>query len=245
MTNVVVIIPAYNEELSIAKVIAEIPQPPVLNIIVADNNSSDNTVKNACAAGAIVVNENEQGYGAACLRGIAEARRMNAEIIIFIDGDYSDYPEEIPTLLQPVLSGEYDFVIGSRKLGKVEKGGLTPQQRFGNWLACLLMRWLMGVNYTDLGPFRVISMDALLKLDMQDHNYGWTVEMQLKAVKCGLRVTELPVRYRKRIGKSKVSGTVKGVVMAGYKIIVTIFRYALECDPITKNKSLRKCMPSV
>jgi len=226
MPTIVTITPAYNEALSIAKVVAEIPRPPVDHVIVVDNNSTDRTGEVARAAGAVVVLEPEQGYGAACLRGIEVAKALGAEIIVFLDGDYSDHPEEIPQLIEPIVSGECDFVVGSRALGEVEKGALTPQQRFGNGLACLLMRWLIGGHYTDLGPFRAISMSALERLQMADRNYGWTVEMQIKATRQGLRVKELPVRYRRRIGTSKVSGTVKGVVMAGYKIIATILRYA-------------------
>jgi len=226
--NIAVVIPAYNEEKSIDLVVGAIPQPPVSEVIVADNNSTDQTANVAKAAGARVVFEAEPGYGAACLTGIAEARHIGAELIVFLDGDFSDYPEEIPQLVAPILSGQYDLVIGSRILGEREPGSLTPQQRFGGWLACMLMRIFFQAHYTDLGPFRAISMQALERLNMRDRNYGWTVEMQIKAVRAGLRVMEIPVRYRKRIGTSKVSGTVKGVIGAGTKIIATIFRYAVQ-----------------
>lgn len=227
MPKVVAVIPAHNEALAIGKVVAEIPNALIDEIIVVDNASTDDTAVIAAAEGARVAFEPEPGYGAACLRGIAMARECGAEIIVFIDGDHSDHAEEIPLLLEPILKNECDFVIGSRALGVVEKGALTPQQRYGNLLACFLMRRLLGAHYTDLGPFRAITMAALDKIGMQDRDYGWTVEMQIKAHKKGVRTKEVPVRYRKRIGKSKISGTVKGVLLAGYKIIFTILRHAL------------------
>lgn len=230
--KIVVVIPAFNEERSIGLVVAAIPRPPVHEIIVANNNSTDHTAEVARAAGAYVVDEPEAGYGAACLAGVAEAQQRGAGIIVFVDGDLSDYPEDIPMLIAPIVAGEVDMVIGSRILGQRERGSLTPQQRFGGWLACLLMKLFFAAKYTDLGPFRAIAMPALEHLNMQDRNYGWTVEMQIKAVRAGLRVAEIPVRYRKRIGKSKISGTVKGVVLAGYKIITTIFTYALQQAPM-------------
>ncbi|MGH7493462.1 MAG: glycosyltransferase family 2 protein [bacterium] len=228
MPKIAVIIPAHNESLSIGKVIEEIPPDLVSDIIVVDNASTDDTALIAKAKGARVAYEPEPGYGAACLRGIAKAKELGADLIVFMDGDYSDYGEEIPLLIEPILKNECDFVIGSRALGVVEKGALTPQQRYGNKLACFLMRTLLGARYTDLGPFRAISMPALDNIGMTDRNYGWTVEMQIKAHKKNLRVKEVPVRYRKRIGKSKISGTVKGVVMAGYKIIFTILKHAFK-----------------
>lgn len=229
--KIMVVIPAFNEERSIGLVVAAIPRPPVSDIIVVNNNSTDRTAEVARAAGAHVVNESEAGYGAACYTGVLSAQQCGAELIVFIDGDYSDYPEEIPMLIAPIIAGEADMVIGSRILGQRERGALTPQQRFGGWLACNFMRLFFGARYTDLGPFRAITMAALDRINMQDRNYGWTVEMQIKAVRARLRVTEIPVRYRKRIGKSKISGTVKGVAMAGYKIIATIFKYALQTEP--------------
>ncbi|KAA5544840.1 glycosyltransferase family 2 protein [Adhaeribacter rhizoryzae] len=224
-----VIIPAYNEEKSIAKVIRDIPVGLINDIIVVDNNSEDNTFATAQATGATVLKEPRQGYGQACLTGIAYAlnkpAHLRPEIIVFIDGDYSDYPEEMPKVLQPILEDKADMVIGSRALGNRQKGAMTPQQLFGNWLATSLLKFLYNAQFTDLGPFRAIRTDNLVQLGMQDQNYGWTVEMQVKAAKQKLRFTEVPVTYRKRIGFSKISGTVKGTVMAGYKIILTIFRY--------------------
>jgi glycosyltransferase involved in cell wall biosynthesis len=225
--NIIVIIPAYNEEDAIGKVIAEIPQDWVREIVVVDNRSTDQTALRATEAGATVVYEPLPAYGRACLGGMAYVQSLPTppEIIVFLDGDHSDYPEELPDLVKPILEQNYDMVIGSRALGKRERGSMTPQQVFGNWLATFLMRLLYGVRYTDLGPFRAIKWEQLLALDMQDTTYGWTVEMQLKAAKHRMKTTEVPVRYRRRIGFSKISGTVKGVVLAGYKIITTIFKY--------------------
>lgn len=225
--NIIVIIPAYNEEAAIGEVIAEIPKEWVREIVVADNRSTDQTAARAREAGATVVHEPLPAYGRACLRGMTYIKSLPVppDIVVFVDGDHSDYPEQLPELVKPILEEGYDMVIGSRALGKRERGSMTPQQVFGNWLATLLMRLLYGVSYTDLGPFRAIKWDKLLALDMQDTTYGWTVEMQLKAAKQRMKTTEVPVHYRKRIGFSKISGTVKGVVLAGYKIITTIFKY--------------------
>lgn len=223
--KVIVVIPAFNEEKSIAKVIKDIPSTIVSAVIVTNNNSTDNTSKIAEEAGAIVLDENRKGYGWACLKGIAKAKQLGADIIIFLDGDYSDHPEQLPEVIAPILKDEADLVIGSRALGKKEKGSLTPQQVFGNWLATRLMRIFYGVKYTDLGPFRAITVNGLDKLDMQDKTYGWTIEMQIRAAQHNLRSIEVPVDYRKRIGVSKVSGTVKGTIMAGYKIIFAILKY--------------------
>ena len=156
---------------------------------------------------------------------VEQNRQQKPDIVVFVDADYSDYPAEMVQLIEPIRSGKMDLVIGSRALGNRQPGSMTPQQRFGNYLATRLLRWLYGVRYTDLGPFRAIRFESLLALDMQDRTYGWTVEMQLKAAKQGLRIAEVPVSYRKRIGFSKISGTVKGTVLAGYKIITTIFKY--------------------
>ncbi|ALI97678.1 glycosyltransferase family 2 protein [Rufibacter tibetensis] len=224
MPQISVIIPAYNEELSIGKVVAGISRELVQEVIVVDNNSSDATGQVAATAGATVLKELRQGYGQACLTGIAHAIRQTPppEIILFMDGDYSDYPEEIPLLLEPILRQNFDMVIGSRALGRREPGSMTAPQVFGNWLATTLLQVLYKAHFTDLGPFRAIRTQALLQLNMQDRTYGWTVEMQLKAAQQKLRYTEVPVTYRKRIGVSKISGTVKGVVLAGHKILWTI-----------------------
>jgi len=228
LKNIRVIIPAFNEENSVGKVIQDIPKNSVSEIIVVDNNSSDKTTEAAQKQGATVLHENRQGYGYACLKGmeyISQTADNETDIIVFLDADYSDYPEELPEVVSPVLNDGYDMVIGSRALGKKEKGSMTPQQVFGNWLATRLIKLFYGVKYTDLGPFRAIKWDALKSLKMEDKTYGWTVEMQLKAAKKGLKVCEVPVNYKKRIGVSKVSGTVKGTIGAGYKILSWIFKY--------------------
>ncbi|MDX5337991.1 MAG: glycosyltransferase family 2 protein [Cyclobacteriaceae bacterium] len=221
-----VIIPAYNEERSIPKVIAEIPSF-VRHIVVANNNSTDSTSKVAQEAGAVVVFEPQKGYGKACLTAMdwIQKQEIQPDLVVFLDGDYSDYPAEMKFLIQPILEGKADMVIGSRALGKREVGSMTIPQVFGNWLATTMMKYIQGAKFTDLGPFRAIAWNKLLALNMVDQNYGWTIEMQIKAHQAGLRYTEMPVNYRKRIGVSKVSGTVKGVVGAGYKIILTIFKY--------------------
>lgn len=221
-----VIIPAYNEEKSIPKVIAEIPDF-VRHIVVANNNSTDKTGKVAEAAGAKVVFEAQKGYGKACLTAMdwIKKQEIQPDIVVFLDGDYSDYPEEMRDLVQPILDGKSDMVIGSRALGMRERGSMTLPQVFGNWLATTMMKYMQGAKFSDLGPFRAIVWKKLLDLNMVDQNFGWTIEMQIKAHKSGLRYTEVPVNYRKRIGVSKVSGTVKGVIGAGYKIIFTIFKY--------------------
>ncbi|MBL7872210.1 MAG: glycosyltransferase family 2 protein [Cyclobacteriaceae bacterium] len=223
----VVIIPAFNEENAIGRVIREVPKNMVSEIIVVNNASTDNTEQIAREAGATVLREPIAGYGRACLKGIEYARQLHPlpEVIIFLDADYSDYPEEIALLLNPIEEGIADLVIGSRALGVKEKGSMTPQQIFGNWLATRLLKLFYGVKFTDLGPFRAIRFSTLIKIAMQDKTYGWTVEMQLKAAKNGFRCTEVPVRYRKRIGFSKISGTVKGTLSAGYKILTIIFKY--------------------
>ncbi|MFB0908419.1 MAG: glycosyltransferase family 2 protein, partial [Spirosomataceae bacterium] len=182
----------------------------------------------ATSAGATVLDEPRQGYGYACLKGIAYAKTKQPDIIVFLDADYSDYPSEMSDVVKPIIEQNYDMVIGSRALGEKESGSMTPQQIFGNWLATTLIRWIYNVNYTDLGPFRAIKYDKLLELKMQDTTYGWTVEMQLKAAKQQLKTIEVPVNYRQRIGHSKVSGTFKGTIMAGYKILSWIFKYALK-----------------
>ena len=227
--NIKVIIPAFNEADSIAEVIDEIPDI-VSEIIVVNNNSSDNTAKNAKKAGATVLTENRKGYGYACLKGMDYVSEQSdtPDIIVFIDGDYSDYPEEMTKVVAPILNDNIDFVIGARVKRLREEGSMTPQQIFGNWLATSLMKLLFGATFTDLGPFRAIKYDKLLQLQMEDKTYGWTVEMQLKAIKKKLTYTEIPVRYKKRIGVSKVSGTVKGSIFAGVKILGWIFKYSLK-----------------
>ncbi len=223
-----VLIPAYNEEDSLPLVLTAIPKGWVRQVIVCNNGSTDRTAEVAAAAGAVVVEAPKRGYGSACLAGMAYLQNLPASeqpgVVVFLDGDYSDYPEDLPEVAGPVLNDEMDLVIGSRLLGKPEPGAMTPPQRFGNWLAPLLIRWLYGYRFSDLGPFRAIRWKSLLALEMRDPNYGWTVEMQVRAAQLGLRCAEVPVRYRKRAaGQSKVSGTIKGVVLAGWKIITTIF----------------------
>ena len=227
LPKVVVIIPAVNEEESIGKVVEAIPRPLVDTIIVGNNGSKDNTAEVAKKAGAVVVDESRPGYGWACLKGMEYASQMDEkpDIIVFIDGDFSDYPEEMPNVVAPIIENDIDLVIGSRALGAKEKGSMTFPQRFGNWLATRLMRLFYRVRYTDLGPFRAIKYDALMNIGMSDKTYGWTIEMQLRAAKHKLTYTEVPVNYKRRIGKSKVSGTIKGTILAGYKIIFAIFKY--------------------
>jgi len=225
-----VIIPAFNEELSIKNVIIDIPKDVVREIVVVNNNSTDQTELIAKSNGAKVIAENHKGYGNACLKGIEYLKRKEAkpDIVVFLDADYSDYPEQMKDLIRPILQKEKDLVIGSRVMGNAAKKSMTLQQRFGNWLATRLILLIYGFRYTDLGPFRAIDFNKLLDLNMSDKNYGWTVEMQLKAVKRKLRVMEVPVDYRQRIGMSKISGTIKGTILAGYKIITTIFIYSFS-----------------
>lgn len=222
-----VIIPAFNEEMSVGRVISEIPDHIVCEVIVVDNGSTDNTARIAREAGATVLREPRRGYGNACLKGIAYCQKKSRppDILVFIDADHSDYPEEILQMIEPILDNRSDFVIGSRTLGTREAGSMTIQQIFGNWLATSLLKLFFNARFTDLGPFRAIRLSTLAELDMRDQNYGWTVEMQVKAAKKKVRFTEVPVQYRKRIGVSKVSGTVKGTVLAGYKILYILFRY--------------------
>ena len=224
-----VIIPAYNEQDSIANVIKDIPKI-VDEIIVISNNSTDNTEKNAKNAGATVLSENRKGYGYACLKGMDYISNLETkpDIIVFLDGDYSDYPEQLVELIAPIIKNDIDFVVGARVKKLREVGSMTPQQIFGNWLATFLMKLFFNAKFTDLGPFRAIKYSKLLALKMEDKTYGWTVEMQLKALKQKLTYTEIPMKYRNRIGVSKVSGTVKGSIFAGVKILGWIFKYSFK-----------------
>lgn len=228
--NIYVIIPAFNEAASIGKVVGDIPGDLVREVIVSNNASLDATEANAKAAGATVVREPRKGYGFACLKGLEYLKQKpkgeEPDIVVFLDGDYSDHPEQLRELVQPIMTEGYDLVIGSRALGQRESGAMMPQQLFGNWLATALLKLIYKAEFTDLGPFRAIRWDRLQEIDMQDTTYGWTVEMQVKAAKHGFRFCEVPMNYRKRIGVSKVTGTVKGTVMAGIKIISTLIKYA-------------------
>ena len=224
-----VIIPAYNEQDSIANVINDIPSI-VDEIIVVSNNSTDATEQNAKKAGATVLTENRKGYGYACLKGMEyiTTQKNKPTIVVFLDGDYSDYPEQLTELVHPIINQNIDFVIGARVEKLRESGSMTPQQIFGNWLATFLMKLFFGATFTDLGPFRAIKYQKLLDLKMEDKTYGWTVEMQLKALKQKLSYVEIPMKYRNRIGVSKVSGTVKGSILAGVKILSWIFKYSFK-----------------
>ncbi|MGD0855133.1 MAG: glycosyltransferase family 2 protein [Dehalococcoidia bacterium] len=225
--DIAVIVPAMNEADAIARVIADIPPGIVEEIIVVNNNSSDATPDIARSAGATVLDEPRQGYGFACMRGVnyLAALRNKPDIVVFLDSDYSDYPSEMTDLIKPIVEQDYDMVIGCRSFNKNGGGAMPLQQIWGNWLAKLLIKLFYGVKFGDLGPFRAIKFNSLMALDVKDQTYGWPVEMQLKALKRGLRVYEVPVSYRPRIGKSKISGTVKGTLLAGYKILSTIIKY--------------------
>ncbi len=222
-----VVIPAFNEEDSLPLVLRDLPRPPVRRVVVANNNSTDRTEQVARDGGAIVVLAAIQGYGSACLVGLDYLRQHDPpEIVVFVDADYSDHPEELTRVIAPIREHRADVVIGSRILGQRESGALLPQARAGNLVACSLIRLLYRHRYTDLGPFRAISWQALERLAMSDPDFGWTAEMQVKALRHGMRVTEVPVSYRKRIGVSKITGTIKGTILAGYKILWTVFRYS-------------------
>lgn len=222
-----VVIPAFNEEESIAHVLGDIDRALVRNVVVVSNNSTDGTAAVAEKSGATVLRESQQGYGAACLKGISYVNQLSpkADVLVFMDADYSDHPEQLEKLVEPISKRGVDFVIGSRALGNKEKGAMMPQQIFGNWLATRMIKILYGVRFTDLGPFRAIKLEKLNELGMIDTNFGWTVEMQVKAAQQNLTFEEVPVKYRRRIGVSKVTGTLKGSVLAGYKIIWTILKY--------------------
>jgi glycosyltransferase involved in cell wall biosynthesis len=229
MTNIKVVIPAYNEENSIAHVIREIPSF-TKEVIVVNNNSTDRTAEVAVSEGATVLTEVKMGYGYACLKGLdyISKQPVKPDIVVFLDGDYSDYPEELTKLVQPIIKDNIDLVIGARVKELREKHAMTPQQIFGNWLATSLMKLFFNAKFTDLGPFRAIKYDTLLSLDMVDKTYGWTVEMQLKILRKNLSYTEIPVRYKQRIGVSKVSGTIKGTIFAAIKILGWIFKYSIK-----------------
>jgi len=221
-----VVIPALDEEEALPHVLAAIPEGAVRRVVVADNGSRDRTAEVARAAGAEVVREPRRGYGAACLKALAHLRRDPPDVVVFLDGDHSDHPEELPRLLAPIARGEADLVVGSRALGRAERGALTPQQRVGNAIACVALRLVYGARYTDLGPFRAIRWEALERLGMVDLDYGWTVEMQIKAARRRIAHAEVPVSYRRRIGVSKVSGTLRGTLGASRKILWVLARHA-------------------
>ena len=227
-TAVDVIIPAYNEVDSIPLVLQAIPSDVVREVVVVDNASTDGTADAARAAGATVVHEPRAGYGSACLAGLAylTQRTPTPEIVVFLDGDFSDHPDELPALIAPLIAGRADLVVGSRVLGRRERGALLPQARFGNWLAGRLISMLYGLRVSDLGPFRAIRWETLRDLEMRDRDFGWTAEMQVKAARQGVRYLEVPVSYRRRIGVSKITGTMSGTVRAGWKILYTVFRFS-------------------
>ena len=247
MAGVTVVIPALNEAESLPLVLRDLP--PVRRIIVVNNGSTDRTAAVAFAHGATVVHETARGYGAACLRGLAavaeltDAGELPPRVVAFLDADYSDHPELLRQLVAPLLSGRADFVLGSRLLGRREAGAMPPQSVFGNRLACFLMRYLFRVRFTDLGPFRAIRYRALRALAMSDRNFGWTVEMQIKAVRAGLRIVEVPVPYRRRVGRSKISGTLWGSVKAGVKILYMIAKYGLSPSPTSRAGSRSEAAP--
>lgn len=227
MNTIDIIIPVFNEKESIGPVLGDIPRDIVREVVVVNNGSTDNTAEVAAGQGATVVDQGLRGYGNACLKGIEyiSSKTDPPDIVVFLDGDYSDHPEELIYLIKPITEEDYDFVVGSRVMGKSEKGAMLPQAIFGNFLATFLIKLFYGFKFTDLGPFRAIKFQSLKSLDMQDRTFGWTVEMQVKAVRKGLKCTEVPVSYRKRIGVSKITGTLTGTLKAGYKIIWTIFKF--------------------
>jgi glycosyltransferase involved in cell wall biosynthesis len=222
------VIPALDEADSLGAVLDALPSPPVRRVVVADNGSTDATAEVARERGATVVLEPRRGYGAACLKALEALAADPPDVVLFLDADLSDDPAQAGAVLSPILEGRFDLVVGSRVLGEREPGALSPHARFGNWLATRLLAALYGARYTDLGPFRAIRYDALMALEMKDKDFGWTVEMQIKAARRGLRHTEVPVRYRRRVGRSKISGTVGGSIRAGVKILATVFAHLLD-----------------
>jgi glycosyltransferase involved in cell wall biosynthesis len=226
--SIAVVIPAFNEDTSILRVLEDIPTGLVDEVVVVDNKSTDQTASIARAAGATVLHEPRQGYGSACLTGVAYVLARGYDLIVFLDADYSDHPEEMTALVEKITLEGFDMVIGSRSLGNLEEGAMAPHARFGNWLATSLIRLIWRERFTDLGPFRAITADALRRIGMRDTNYGWTVEMQIKAARTSLRSTEVPVSYRRRIGVSKITGSIAGSIKAGYKILYTIARYGIR-----------------
>lgn len=241
-----VIIPALNEEAAIGGVVRSVlaaGEGQIIQCIVVDNGSTDSTAVRALGAGAMVVAEPERGYGAACLAGIA-ALVPAVDVVVFLDGDGSDAPADFPRILAPILAGQADLVIGSRTLGNMAPGAMSVPQRFGNWLAPMLIRWFWGVHFTDLGPFRAVTRQSLEGLAMRDRDFGWTVEMQIKAARQGLRCAEVPVDYGRRLGRSKISGTVRGVILAGSKILFVLTREALRGrGPRQSGRMLRALRP--
>ncbi len=226
--RIIVIIPAFNEARSIGRVVGDIPPGLVDEVVVVNNGSTDETAVNARKAGATVVRESRKGYGWACLRGIEYAATRNPDILVFLDGDYSDHPNEMQKLVEPIVDDRFDLVIGSRILGNREPGAMLPQALVGNRLACALMRWIWSAPYTDLGPFRAVRYTSLQQLQMSEKTFGWTIEMQIKAISRGLRVVEVPVSYRRRVGVSKITGTVSGTIRASARILFLIALYAFR-----------------
>jgi glycosyltransferase involved in cell wall biosynthesis len=228
LARIKVIIPALNEEDSIGLVIGDVPRDIVDEVIVVSNGSTDETEERAARAGATVLREERPGYGWACMKGLTHLELDPPDIVVFLDGDYSDFPQELVRVAKPILEDKADFVIGSRTSGEAEAGALLPQARAGNWLACTIIRWISGVRFSDLGPFRAIRYRDLVAMHLAEMTYGWTVEMQIKAVQAGLRCAEVPVSYRNRIGDSKVTGTVAGTVKASARILWLLGRYVLS-----------------
>ena len=238
--QVLVIIPAFNEARAITQVIGAIPDALASEVVVVNNASTDETGRNARKAGATVLEEPRRGYGYACLRGLAYAAEQQPDVVVFLDGDYSDHPEEMAYLIAPIADQTHDFVVGSRIAGRREPGAMLLQARLGNRLACLLMRIFWGVRYSDLGPFRAIRFNELANLEMQDRTFGWTIEMQIKAALAGLRICEVPVSYRRRVGVSKITGTIAGTLQASWKILWTIFKFALASRRFRRQLNARQ-----